>query len=201
MFVRMSTSEGTPDIDAVVAELRDQVTPQVVGQEGFRAITANADRSTGHVSVLTLWDTEQHLKASDSVGKQVRKRAAKATGARIQEVQVFEQLVWVTGEKLPVVGCPVSVISTQMDPATIDDNIAFFRSNVLPEIKATKGFRALRNMVNRQTGEGMVASAWDDDAALTASIEGFAKRRAAGEARGITFGDPLRREIIFSSSK
>lgn len=200
MFVRMSTSGGTSNIDAVVAQLRDQVLPAVKDQKGFLGIAASADRSSGAVSVLTLWDSEEDLAASEALANQVRQQAMQATGGQVQQVQVFEQLVWETGDNPPAPGCRLLITPIKMDPAKIDENLAFFRSNVVPEMKATKGFRAVRNMIDRQTGEGMVGTVWDDDRSLEGSLETFAKRRALGEARGVEFGEPVRREIIFTGN-
>jgi heme-degrading monooxygenase HmoA len=197
MHVRMSTSDGATDIDAIVVHLRDQVLPKVKGQKGFRGITASADRPSGVISVLTLWETEGDLEASEVIANDVRQKAMDATGGRVQQVQAFEQLVWETAENPPGPGCPLLVTPVKMNPASVDDNIAFFRSNVLPDIKATPGFRAVRNMMNRQTGEGMVGTVWDDEASLEKSLAQFAERRPLGEARGVEFGEPFRREIIF----
>ena len=49
-----------------------------------------------------------------------------------------------------------------MDPGKIDENLAFFKSVMAPRMKASPGFRGMRNMVNRSTGEGMVGTVWSD---------------------------------------
>jgi heme-degrading monooxygenase HmoA len=200
MHVRMSTSEGATDIDAIVAHIRDRALPQLKGQKGFRGMTASADRAAALMSVLTLWDTEEDLKASDAQASDIREKAMEATGGRVQQVQVFEQLVWETGATPPAPGCRLLVTPIKLDPAKIDENIAFFRAMVLPEITTTPGFRAVRNMVNRKTGEGMVGTVWEDDASLEQSLAQFAERRPLGEARGVEFGEPFRREVIFTGT-
>jgi hypothetical protein len=47
-----------------------------------------------------------------------------------------------------------------MAPAKIEEILGFFRRDVLPRMKAQPGFCAVRNMINRQTGEGMVGTVW-----------------------------------------
>ncbi|MDP9337009.1 MAG: hypothetical protein M3Q30_27355, partial [Actinomycetota bacterium] len=84
------------------------------------------------------------------------------------------------------------------DPAKIDENFAFFKSDVLPRIKANAGFQSVRNMLNRETGHGLVGTAWaNEDAMKTAAAEAQARRQEA-IARGVSFGDTSYREILFS---
>jgi len=64
-----------------------------------------------------------------------------------------------------------------LDPARIDENLEFFKREVVPQIKASPGFRALRNMMDRQTGEGMVGTSWDDEASMRAAAEEAKTRR------------------------
>ena len=44
-----------------------------------------------------------------------------------------------------------------------------------PQIKASPGFQGLRNMINRDTGEGLVGTAWSDQEAMKRADE-FAGR-------------------------
>jgi len=83
-----------------------------------------------------------------------------------------------------------------MDPATIDENLRFFKSEIVPQIKAAPGFCSLRNMVNRKTDEGYVGTVGADRAALDKQAEGAAvARRDAARA-----GFPSVRSAIWSSS-
>jgi heme-degrading monooxygenase HmoA len=85
-----------------------------------------------------------------------------------------------------------------MDPAKIDENVDFFKREVVPQIKASPGFRALRNMINRQTGEGMVGTVWTDNASMEAAAEAAEARRQQAAQQRVTFGEQSRREIVFA---
>jgi heme-degrading monooxygenase HmoA len=68
---------------------------------------------------------------------------------------------------------------------------------VLPQIKANPGFCAVRNMINRQTGEGIVGTVWADKASTDAAAEAGEARREQAVQRGVTFGEQTKREIVF----
>lgn len=113
-------------------------------------------------------------------------------------VETFEQLVAEVGDQPPGPGSALMVTPISMDPAKVDENLAFFKSDVLPRIKASAGFQAVRNMINRETGQGLVGSAWaSQDAMKAASAEAMA-RREEGVARGVNFGETSYREILFA---
>ena len=86
-----------------------------------------------------------------------------------------------------------------MQPAQIDENLAFFTSTVLPAMKAMPGFLAVRQMVNRSTGEGLTGSVWADDESLDAGIAAGEQRRAEAASRGVELEDATVREVIFQA--
>ena len=47
--------------------------------------------------------------------------------------------MWETFGTGPRPGAQLFIRSIQMDPSTIDANVEFFRTTILPEIKATSG--------------------------------------------------------------
>jgi hypothetical protein len=198
MFVRMTLSEDVPDLDAAVAHLRDEVLPAIKDFAGFRGITASGDRKAGTIGILTLWDTEADLKASDAAASQVRENTIKAIGGRVVDVQAYEQVVQEVAAP-PAPGSPLLITPIKMDPARVDENIEFFKANVLPEMKATPGFRAVRNMINRQTGEGMVGLVLADEASVKAAEALADERRAQASKQGVELGERSRREILFTA--
>jgi len=194
MFTRVVQFTGAKDIDAGVAFVRDTVTPVLRQQKGFRGVTASADRSAGIVGVLTLWDSEADRDASESAMTKVRAEGAKIIGGEMT-VEFYEELVFEVVEP-PREGASLLIRRVSMDPAKIDDNLQFFRETVLPQIKASPGLLAVRHMINRSTGDGIVGSIWTDVASMNDAAEAAQQRQAQAEGR-VSFGEQSKRELLF----
>ncbi len=69
---------------------------------------------------------------------------------------------------------------------------------MLPELKATPGFLAVRHMVNRSTGEGVVGTIWVDEDAMRSNEAAADERRQRGAAQGIQISEPSYRTVLFS---
>ncbi len=195
MFTRTVTFTGATDIDAGVRYLRDTVAPLLREQKGFRGMTASADRSGGVLGVLSLWETEAERDASDRALVMAREEGLRLIGGEMT-VENFEELL-VEIAKPPVVGCSLLLRRISMDPAEVEENLGFFQREVLPQIKANSGFCAVRNMINRQTGAGMVGTVWADEASMDAAAEAGEARRQQAAQRRVTFGEQRKREIVF----
>ena len=85
-----------------------------------------------------------------------------------------------------------------MDPSKVDENLGVFKSEILPRITAAPGFLALRNMIDRKTGRGIVGSAWADQDAMKKAAAQAQDRRAEGRARGVSFDEDSFREIVYA---
>jgi heme-degrading monooxygenase HmoA len=195
MFTRTVTFTGATDIDAGMRYLQDTVAPLLREQKGFRGATASADRSGGVLGVLSLWETEADRDASESTLVKAREEGRRVIGGEIT-VENFEELL-VEIANPPTPGCSLLLRRISMDPAKIDENLSYFRQEVLPQIKANPGFCAVRNMINRQTGEGIVGTVWADKASTDAAAEAAEARREQAVQRGVTFGEQTKREIVF----
>ncbi len=90
--------EGPPDqIDEGLRHVREQVLPQHQQQEGFKGFIALADRQSGKMIGVSLWESEQAMRASEQVGDRMRSDSAEAVsgtvaGVERYEVGVFEML-------------------------------------------------------------------------------------------------------------
>jgi heme-degrading monooxygenase HmoA len=194
MYARIVQSAAATDIDGGVAFVRDTVVPLAREQHGYRGLAVSADRAATLFGVVSLWTERADLEASDSAMAKVRAEGQQIIGGELT-VEAFEEVVFEVTQP-PTVGTSLLVRRLTMDPAMVDDNIAFFRDTILPQIKATSGFRGVRQLVNRETGSAIVATLWDDAAAMDqAAVEAQARQaQAAGRVR---FGDQTRREILF----
>jgi len=195
MFTRIVNFTGSRNVDSGIRYVRETAGPLLRQQKGFRGATASADRSEGVLSILTLWDTEADREASEGTLAKAREEALRLIGGRIS-VEHYEQAVaeMVTP---PAPGAALLVQRVSMDPANVDDNLAYFKNEVVPQIKAQPGFLAVRHMIDRESGEGVVGTAWSDSGARDAAAKEGAKRRQQAVERGVAFGEQSSREIVF----
>ena len=199
MYTRILTFKRATDIDGGVSYLRDEVLPVLNAQHGFRGVTASADRAGALLGIMSLWESDSDRAASDSALGKARQEAVKIVGGDLT-VENFEQVAEVT-TKPPTAGCALIVTRTSMDPASVDDNIAFFKNEVVAQIKAEPGFCALRNMIDRQTGRGLVGTVWENRGAMEAFAARSSERRAVAVSRGISFDDASQRELLLAEIK
>lgn len=197
MFVRVNTVTGAKDIDGGIAYLRDEVLPELRGQNGFRGLTASANRETGEVGILGLWDTLDDLEASNSTIVKVRDATMKVLGGEISVV-IMEQVVAEVAAPRDFVGCSLRLVRIEMSPAIVNEQVKFFESMVVPELKSTPGFVAVRTMVDRGTGAGMVGTVWADEEAMRAAEGAADERRRQAAGRGVTVSDPTYRTILLT---
>ena len=198
MYTRVTTLSGVKDIDGFVAGMRETALAALRAQRGYKGLSISADRTSGVVGTLTVWETEADRDASDSALAKLREDTG-AQFATDMNVETFEERV-VEISKPPTVASRLMVTRVSMDPAKVDEIIEAFRREVVPQIKAAPGFRTLRDMMNPQTGEGIVGTVWDDEQSMQAAAEMAMARRPEGEARGVHFGETSYREIIFVDS-
>ena len=115
----------------------------------------SVDRAGAVVGVIALWDDKDALEASEAVAAKARAEAVALIGGDVT-VETFEQVVGEIGNPPPTTGCLVRFVSFETDPARVDEGVACFRTEALPAIKASPGFRAVRNLINRSTGRGLI---------------------------------------------
>ena len=196
MFVRLVTFTGAKDIDGGLEFLRDTVAPLLRQQKGWSGTTASVDRANGVLGVLSQWETEADMQASESAMTKVRAEGLTIVGGEVT-VGFYDQVVFDL-VKPPQVGARLLVRPISMDPAKVDENTEFFKREILPQIKSADGCLGVRNLIDRTTGEGAVGSLWETDAALEAAAQAAEARMPIGEQRGITFGPLSKREIVFA---
>ena len=198
MHARISIVTDATDMERGLGFIRDEALPQLQQQRGFRGLSASGDRSSGVVNVLSMWDSEADLAASESTADKARNDAVRLMGGQVS-VERYEQILSEVGESPPRPGAKLHIRHIRMDPAKIDENLEFFRQNVLPEIKSTPGFLGVRLLTNRSTGDGRVGTIWSDDQSLKGALERSEQRRAAASDRGVEFGKEQSFEVLFSS--
>jgi hypothetical protein len=195
MFARVITLTGVNDVDAAVSVLQDSVST-VRAQRGYKGMTASIDRSAGVLGILSTWESEADREASNSALSKVRDDALARLGASDMKVEMFEDRV-VDMARPPQVGARLMVTRLRIDPAKAEEILGHFEREVMPQIQAAPGYRAMRNMINPQTGEAISGAVWADEQSMQAASDAAMARRPDATARGVTFGETSYREIIF----
>jgi heme-degrading monooxygenase HmoA len=91
MFARVSTFEGDPEqVDELTRYAEEQVVPALRGLDGFNGVLGFADRQSGKVLAVTLWESEQAMRASEEAANQLRDESAEAASETIAGVERYE---------------------------------------------------------------------------------------------------------------
>lgn len=199
MYTRVVTFTEAKNIDEGLDYFRKEVVPLLDAQHGYRGAISSADRSSGVLSVVSFWDSEADRSASESALAKARQDAQQIVRGEVR-VENFEQVVEVTS-KAPAPGMALYITRVSMNPASVDDNLEFFKSTVLPVIRSQPGFCALRNMIDRSTGRGATGTVFENRQALDAFDASQAERRAPAEGRGVNFDATFARELLFVDLK
>lgn len=84
---RVSALEGSPEaIDAGLEKTRGETLPKVRALNGNVGAIGLADRENGRVSMITLWDSADSLRASEEQANQLREQTADMSDQRITNV-------------------------------------------------------------------------------------------------------------------
>src|SRR5215208_5675365 len=90
MFARVSTYEGRPEqLDEMHQEGMEHVLPALEMQDGFSGGLVLADRQSGEMLVVTLWESEQAMDATEDASHWLRIFGAQSRGGTISSVQRY----------------------------------------------------------------------------------------------------------------
>ena len=91
MFARVSTFEGPPErVDELVHTAVEKVLPQLRRFSGFNGILTLADRQSGKVLTVLLWESEEAMRASEEASYWYRRFSAEAAGDKVTSVERYE---------------------------------------------------------------------------------------------------------------
>src|SRR5215471_5919817 len=88
---RVSLLEGSPEsIDAGLDKTRGETLPKVRAINGNVGAIGLADRDNGRVSVVTLWDSADSMRASAQEADELRQRTAEMSDQAIANVALYD---------------------------------------------------------------------------------------------------------------
>jgi heme-degrading monooxygenase HmoA len=80
MHARLSRYAGLPPerIEETVRQFQEELVAQLERQQGFERITVAVDWNAGRAAVITYWDTEDNMRASEKHADELRGRVEAA---------------------------------------------------------------------------------------------------------------------------
>jgi heme-degrading monooxygenase HmoA len=94
MYARVSTYAGTAEtFDRGFEKVKSALMPHIQEVPGYRGAMSLIDRSTGKSLSITLWDSEESLRASHQRANQLRSDAAAMAPAEVLSVEEYEVAV------------------------------------------------------------------------------------------------------------
>jgi heme-degrading monooxygenase HmoA len=91
MHARVSIFEGAPDeIDEALRQAREQVLPQARQMDGFKGIIALGDRQSGKTLGITLWESEEAMRASEEAANRLSEQTVDVAGGMVAGVERYE---------------------------------------------------------------------------------------------------------------
>jgi len=191
MFLRATRLQTPPDkVNDSIQNFEANVLKNLRAAPGNQGAILLVNRETGAGEGITYWESAKALAASEAIGTQSRTQTTKAVpGSQIVNVERAELMIMDRAAQ-PKAGSSVRMVSVNGDPDKLDAAIVNIRNQVLPLLKAQKGYRATIASVDRQSGRLSVSTVWDTKADLDASESKMAGPRAeAAKAAGAGPGD------------
>ena len=91
MYARVTTLQAdTARMEDAVRFTREQLIPRAKTLPGFQGGYWLGDRATGRAMAITLWDTEEEMRASEELAAQLRDESAGQLGGTVLSVERME---------------------------------------------------------------------------------------------------------------
>ena len=91
LFARVSTFQGPPDQTSEgIRVAREQILPAARLQDGFKGIYLLYDGKSGRSLAITLWETEEDMRASEEAALRARTESAETSGDVFVGVERYE---------------------------------------------------------------------------------------------------------------
>jgi heme-degrading monooxygenase HmoA len=199
MFARYTTVRGDPDkLEAAIEYVDGEARAAVESMPGNLGFAVVADPAGGRLIGASYWDSLESMTNSESALADVRAGAANTAGgeASIESFEVVEGF----RHSIPARGALARVSRFQVEPSRADEAIARMREESVPRVKGADGLCSFQLLLDRDTGNGMVVSAWENQEAADAFWPTAEQLRArATEETGVRFVEPENYTMIRST--
>jgi hypothetical protein len=125
MFARVMSSTLSPDkADTFGRTMRDTVIPQAQCLQGFKGGYWLIDRVNGKVLGVTLFESEQALKASEAQADRIREQASREIGELVPTFESYEVIASVgSGESLAAYRVPFHAAHTRRSRGSAHESL------------------------------------------------------------------------------
>lgn len=161
--------EGTDhQLPEATAAFTGEVAPRMRQRSGYLAAALIHDAEAARSIVVTYYSDAAAIAASREAAEQTSSAVAQRFGYRVADIAEYEMLFREVAE--PARAGDVSrVIRTRLDVGRLEELREFLVEQVAPVWRSAPGFRSGTVWVNRETGEALVNSNWDNRETLQAS--------------------------------
>jgi len=164
MHARVLTAPFQPGkLDSLLSRLHENVLPAARQHEGFKQVLLLTDPHTNKAIHLSFWETEGHLKGSETSGylpEQLAGAMPFLAAPPMQEVYEVE----IEQMPQPSQARHARVMSGHTQPGQLDEAVRVVREVFLPEFQKQKGFQGLLFLVDASTNKCLSISFWQTEA-------------------------------------
>lgn len=94
VHARVSRFTGSPDqVEEAIRVTKEQITPAAKQIAGYKGVLYLVDREAGNAMAVTLWESEEAMKASEEAADKLRAEGTQAIGGEIVGVERYEVAV------------------------------------------------------------------------------------------------------------
>ncbi|HEV2032740.1 MAG TPA: antibiotic biosynthesis monooxygenase [Candidatus Dormibacteraeota bacterium] len=179
MFLRATRVQTPPDkVNDAIKNFEANILKGLRSAPGNQGASLMVNRQTGEAIGVTYWESAQALANSEQIGTQSRTQSVKSVpGTQIVNVERAELMI-MDRVAAPKAGSFIRLTTANGDPDKLDAAIVHLRNQVLPLLRAQKGYRATIASVDRLSGRFSALTVWDTKADLDASESKIAGPRA-----------------------
>lgn len=188
MFARLTAVRGDlQKLNAAVEYVDGPAREAVEATEGNRGFAVLADTEGGRVLGASYWDSAESMRASEERLAEIRAAAAETLGGEMT-IESFEVMVGFR-HSIPGRGALVRMSRFEVEPPRVDEAISLMREENVPRVKGADGLCSFQLLLDRESGSGVVVTAWESQAAADAFWPTAQQLRArVSEATGAKFG-------------
>ena len=179
MFLRATRVQTPPDkVNEAIKNFETNILKGLRSAPGNQGASLVVNRQTGEALGITYWESAKALANSEQIGTQSRTQSVKSVpGSQIVNVERAELMI-MDRVAAPKAGSFIRLTTANGDPDKLDAAVVHLRNQVLPLLRAQKGYRAAIVSIDRMSGLFSASTVWDTKADLDASESKIAGPRA-----------------------